>query len=80
MLVVGIGAAVGLWLAVERRLDDAVDGLARGPVGCDTVLDFDDDRRLRRVHRDEGAIDEVRGDCDVDSTVDWSGDELPTRR
>ena len=77
MLVVGIGGAVALWLGANARLDDAVDGLARGPVGCDTVLDFDDTGDFVVFIETEGAIDEGRGDCDFDASVAWSGDELP---
>jgi len=77
VLVVGIGGAVGLWLAANARLESAVDGLARGPVGCDTVLDFDKTGDFLVFIETEGAIDAVRGECNFDSTVDWSGDELP---
>jgi hypothetical protein len=77
VLVVGIGGAVGLWLGSSARLDAAVDGLARGPAGCDTVLDFDDTGEYVVFIETTGAIDAGRGDCDVDSSVAWSGDELP---
>ena len=77
VLVVGIGAGVGLWLGSNARLDEAVDGLARGPVGCDTVLDFDETGDYIVFIETKGAIDEGRGDCGADSSVAWSGDELP---
>jgi len=77
VLVVGIGGAVGLLLGANARLDAAVDGLARGPVGCDTVLDFDETGDYVVFIETKGAIDESRGDCEADSSVDWSGDELP---
>ena len=77
VLVVGIVGAVGLWLGANARLDAAVDGLARGPVGCDTVLDFDETGDYVVFIETKGAIDDGRGDCDADTSVDWSSDELP---
>ena len=77
VLVVGIAGAVGLWLGANARLDAAVDGLARGPVGCDTVLDFDETGDYVVFIETKGAIDEGRGDCDADTSVDWSSDDLP---
>lgn len=77
VLVVGIGGAIGLWLAADSRLDAAVDGLARGPVGCDTVLDFDETGDYVVFIETKGSIGDSRGDCNAASTVDYSGDEPP---
>ncbi len=78
VLIVGIGGAIGLWLAANARLDAAVDGLARGPVGCDTVLDFDETGEYVVFIETKGAIGDSRGDCNADSSVDWTSAELPT--
>ena len=67
VLIVGIGGAIGLWLAANARLDAAVDGLARGPVGCDTVLDFDETGEYVVFIETKGAIGDSRGDCNADS-------------
>jgi hypothetical protein len=79
ILILGIGicGAAGLWLSANARLEAAVDGLARAPVGCDTVLDFDKTGDFLVFIETEGAIGAGRGDCDVDSSVAWSGDDLP---
>ena len=68
---------LGLWLGANARLDEAVDGLARGPVGCDTVLDFDDTGDYVVFIETKGSLDDGRGDCAADASVDWAGDELP---
>ncbi len=77
VLVAGIVGALGLWLGANARLDAAVDGLARGPVGCDTVLDFDDTGKYVVFIETKGSLDVSRGDCAADASVDWAGDELP---
>ena len=77
VLVAGIVGALGLWLGANARLDAAVDGLARGPVGCDTVLDFDDTGDYVVFIETKGSLDVSRGDCAADASVDWAGDELP---
>jgi hypothetical protein len=77
VLVVGVFGGVALWSTANARLESAVDGLARGPVGCDTVLDFDKTGEFLVFIETKGAIDEARGNCDFDSSVAWSGDELP---
>jgi len=69
---------VGIWLAADQRLDDAVAGMARAPVGCDTVLDFDTGGTYLLFVETKGELDEVRGDCDVDTDIEWDGDELPS--
>jgi hypothetical protein len=42
LLVVGIVGAIVLWMMAERRPDQAIEGFARGPVGCTTTLEFGD--------------------------------------
>lgn len=76
-IVVGVIAGVRIWLAADQRLDDAVAGMARAPVGCDTVLDFDADGTYYVFVETKGELDDVRGDCDVDTQIEWTDDELP---
>jgi hypothetical protein len=80
--IVGLVAGVGLWIAAGQRLDDAVSGLARATVGCETVLDFDTGGEYIVFIETRGRIDDVRGDCGGDDVFEWggSGDELPTAR
>jgi hypothetical protein len=77
-IVVGVLGAAWLWFAADRRLDDAVAGMARAPVGCDTVLDFDATGTYLVFVETAGEFDDVRGDCDVDTDIQWDEDELPT--
>ena len=75
-----LGVVVGLvvWTVADQRLADAVDGLARAPIGCDTVLDFDEGGRYVLFVETKGELDDVRGDCATDTDIDWTQDELPT--
>src|SRR5690606_26166445 len=42
LVLVGIAGVVVLWVMAERRPEQAVEGFARGPVGCTTTLEFGD--------------------------------------
>jgi hypothetical protein len=42
LLLAGVTGAVVLWLMADRRPEQAVEGFARGPVGCTTTLEFAD--------------------------------------
>lgn len=77
-IVAGVVGGAGIWLAADQRLDDAVAGMARAPVGCDTVLDFDTGGTYLLFVETKGELDEVRGDCDVDTDIEWDDDELPS--
>ena len=77
VLVVAVAGAIALWLAAGARLDAAVDGLARGPVGCDTVLDFDETGDYLVFIETKGEIEDTRGDCNADTSVDRSDNDLP---
>ena len=77
-IVVAVLGGVGLWLAADQRLDDAVAGLARAPVGCDTVLDFDTADTYLLFVETEGELAAVPGDCDVDRQFEWDEAELPS--
>ncbi|MFP5486986.1 MAG: hypothetical protein ACLGHQ_01590, partial [Acidimicrobiia bacterium] len=62
VLLAGVAGAVVLWLMAEQRPDLAVDGFARGPVGCTTTLEFGDTGTFyvyeEVVGRESGAFDE----------------------
>lgn len=77
-IVAGVIGGVGLWLTAGQRLDDAVAGMARAPVGCDTVLDFDTAGTYLLFVETEGELDEVRGDCDVDTEFERDEGDLPS--
>lgn len=77
-IVLGVIGGIAIWLAADRRLDDAVAGLARAPVGCDTVLDFDATGTYLLFVETAGVVEDVRGDCEVDSEVARESDELPS--
>ena len=42
LVLAGVAGAVALWVMADRRPEQAVDGFARGPVGCTTTLEFGD--------------------------------------
>lgn len=63
--VVGLVAAVALWLAGGSRRTDAVENLARAPIGCDTTLDFSVPGEYLIFVESRGNFTEVRGDCDA---------------
>ncbi len=78
--VIGLIVGGGLRFAAAQRLDDAVTGLARATVGCETVLDFDIDGEYIVFIETRGRIDDVRGDCDVADEFEWDGadDDTPS--
>jgi hypothetical protein len=77
VMALGLIGGVAIWLAADQRLDDAVAGFARAPVGCDTVLDFDTEGTYLLFVETSGQLDDVQGDCDVDTEITWTDDELP---
>ena len=77
-ILLGVGVGLAVWTVADRRLADAVDGLARAPIGCDTVLDFDEGGRYVLFVETKGELDDVRGDCTADTDIDWTDDALPT--
>jgi hypothetical protein len=77
-ILLGVVVGLAVWTVADQRLADAVDGLARAPIGCDTVLDFDEGGTYVLFVETKGELDDVRGDCEVDTRIDWTSDELPT--
>lgn len=61
VLVAIVGAGV-LWVMADRRPGQAIDGFARGPVGCTTTLEFADVGTFyvfeERVSPDSDAFDD----------------------
>lgn len=64
VMVIGLVAAVALWLAGGSRRTDAVANLARAPIGCDTTLDFSVPGDYLIFVESKGSFADVRGDCD----------------
>ena len=77
-ILLGVVVGLAVWSVADQRLSDAVDGLARAPIGCDTVLDFDEGGTYVLFVETKGELDDVRGDCAADTDIDWTSDELPT--
>jgi hypothetical protein len=77
LALVGIGAAIALWIGAGDNRANAVDGLARAPVGCDTTLDFSESGTYIVFLETAGTIDSVRGDCGVEGTFDIGEDARP---
>jgi hypothetical protein len=80
IIVVGVLAAAGLWYTAGQRYDDAVRGLARAPVGCDTTLDFAETGTYFLFVETTGAISDVTGNCDAVTEYDSNRDEVPSVR
>lgn len=68
LIVAGLVAGTALWIAAARRLDDAVTGLARAPIGCTTTLNFSETGEFLIFVESAGTLEEVRGDCGVAGT------------
>jgi hypothetical protein len=67
-LVVSVVATAALLVVAQRRYDDAVRGLARAPVGCDTTLEFTSTGTFAVFIETEGTIDELIGGCQAPSS------------
>lgn len=73
VVLVGLLGGAVLALAAGERRSNAVEGLARAPVGCDTTLDFAESGEYLVFVERAGTIGAVRGDCDVDETYSADG-------
>jgi hypothetical protein len=78
LLIAGVVGGIALLLTSARQYDDAVAGLARAPVGCDTTLDFPEAGTYLIFIETKGRSADVRGDC-ASSNRDYerSAAELP---
>ena len=76
--VVGLVAAIVLWVLSSQRYDDAVADLAPAPVGCDTTLVFDRTGTYTFFVETKGHVGEIDGDCDTDDRdYDFTGERTP---
>ncbi len=77
-IVAGAAAAVVGVVVAVAVLDRGIDDLARAPVGCTTMLDFDDAGTFTVYVETAGAIGELAGDCDYEpGPYRYEGDALP---
>ena len=76
--VVGMVAAAVCWFVAGARHDDAVSGLARAPVNCDTTLDFAEPGVYLIFVETEGTFPSVRGDCGASGSFSVAGDTPPS--
>jgi hypothetical protein len=80
LIVLGIVVAVVLSVVGRQRYADAVERLARAPVGCDTTLDVADSDTYFVYVETVGTLDERRGGCDAPSSYERDSDRLPRVR
>jgi hypothetical protein len=73
ILVAALVASVVLWIAAGQRRDNAIQALARAPVGCDTVLNFERPGKFLLFIETSGTVTNVRGDCAPLGTFAWTG-------
>ena len=78
VLIVGLLSALGLWISSSQRESDAVRNLARAPIGCDTMLDFEATGEFFIYIESAGRFDDtVSGNCGASGGYELSGDSLP---
>lgn len=64
-VVAGMIAAIVLWVVADRRLDDAIAGFARAPVGCETTLTFQTAGEYVVHVETSGSLGPLSGGCDA---------------
>jgi hypothetical protein len=78
VLAAGVAAGIVMIMASGTNYDDAVQNMARAPIGCTTSLRFDETGTFTVYVETEGSIGEVRGDCpNTDTDYRYRGDRLP---
>lgn len=70
LVLAGIAGAAVLWIMGERRPEQAVDGFARGPVGCTTTLEFSDTGTFYVFEERVGDDVDAFADCEPVPTAD----------
>lgn len=70
LVIAGVAGAVVLWVMADRRPEQAVDGFARGPVGCTTTLEFSDTGTFFVYEERVGEGVDAFGACDPVPTAD----------
>src|SRR5215213_1892332 len=63
VLIGGLGGGLAALLMSGSAADDAVESLARAPVGCTTRLDFDKSGTFTVYVETKGTVSVSRGDC-----------------
>jgi hypothetical protein len=64
LLIGGVGAGAALFVTSGSTYEDAVKGLQRAPVGCDTEFDFTGTGTFIIYTETKGTIGDLRGDCE----------------
>lgn len=77
VLIVGLLSGIGLWFSADQRYEDAVDNLARAPVGCVTTLDFAEAGRYLLFVETKGELADVVGDCGDRGEFEWTDTAQP---
>ncbi len=79
LLIVGVGVGVVLFLSSSSHYDDAVKGLQRAPIGCDTEFKFTGTGTFYFYAETKGKIGELRGDCEnINSSYDHASSTVPS--
>ena len=63
LLIAGAGVGIVLFLSSSSHYDDAVKGLQRAPIGCDTQFKFTGTGTFYFYAETKGKIGDLRGDC-----------------
>jgi hypothetical protein len=78
VLAAGVAAGIVMIMASGTNYDEAVENLARAPIGCTTALEFDETGTFTVYVETQGSIGEVRGNCpNTDTDYRFAGDVLP---
>lgn len=64
LVLAGVAGAAAFWWMAERRPEQAVEGFARGPVGCTTTLEFTDTGRFYIYEELAGSDASTTTDCE----------------
>lgn len=70
VLLAGVAGAIVLWVMAERRPEQAVDGFARGPIGCTTTLEFGDTGTFYLYEELVGTDADAFAECEPVATPD----------
>lgn len=69
-VIMGLVGAVILFVLGQQRATDAVERLARAPVGCDTTLEFSGTGSFVVYVETRGRVDQLDGGCEAPTTYD----------
>lgn len=68
LVLAGVAGAVALWVMADRRPEQAVEGFARGPVGCTTTLEFGDTGTFYVFEELVGSGSHAFAECAAEAT------------